>query len=74
MGAEGDGVLDEELRVRGVDGLRVIDASSQPKIVAANTNAATIMLAERGSDLILGKSPLVAAKVAAEREPAGQPG
>jgi choline dehydrogenase len=64
MGSEGDGVLDEELRVRGVDGLRVIDASSQPKIVAANTNAAAIMLAERGSDLILGKSPLVASRVA----------
>jgi choline dehydrogenase len=61
MGADGDGVLDEELRVRGVDGLRVIDASSQPKIVAANTNAVTIMLGERGADLILGKSLLAPA-------------
>jgi choline dehydrogenase len=60
MGREGEGVLDEELRVRGVDGLRVIDASAQPRIVAANTNAATIMLAERGSDLILGRKPLAA--------------
>jgi choline dehydrogenase-like flavoprotein len=54
--------------VRGVEGLRVIDASSQPKIVAANTNAAAIMLAERGSDLILGKSPLVAARAAGGAE------
>ncbi len=63
MGAEDDGVLDEQLRVRGVDGLRVIDASSQPKIVAANTNAVAVMLGERGADLILDKSPLAAAKV-----------
>jgi choline dehydrogenase len=60
--------------VRGVDGLRVVDASSQPKIVGANTNAVAIMIGERGSDLVLGKSPLVAAKVAGEREVAGQQG
>jgi choline dehydrogenase len=58
MGADGDGVLDEELRVRGVDGLRVVDCSSMPRIVGANTNAAAIMLAERASDLMLGRSPL----------------
>src|SRR5215213_1407077 len=69
MGAEDDGVLDEELRVRGVDGLRVIDASSQPRIVRANTNAVAIMMGEKGADLILGKSPLVAAKVTPEAQP-----
>ena len=66
MGADGDGVLDEELRVRGVDGLRVVDCSSMPRIVAANTNAAAIMLAERASDLILGREPLAAEDPAAE--------
>ena len=70
MGNEDDAVLDEELRVRGVDGLRVVDASSMPRVVSANTNAATIMLAERGSDLILGRKPLAAQEVAREAEPA----
>jgi choline dehydrogenase len=65
MGREGDGVLDEQLRVRGVDGLRVIDASAMPRVTGANTNAATIMLAERGSDLILGRAPAVAGKAQA---------
>ena len=60
MGADGDGVLDEELRVRGVEGLRVVDASSMPRIVGANTNAGTIMIADRASDLILGRDPLPA--------------
>lgn len=45
-------VTDSELRVNGIDGLRVIDASVIPRNVGANTNAATIMVAERGSDLI----------------------
>ena len=69
MGSDGDGVLDEELRVRGVDGLRVIDTSAMPRIVGANTNAAAIMIAERASDLILGRSPLAAQDPAAAAEP-----
>jgi choline dehydrogenase len=73
MGADGDGVLDEELRVRGVDGLRVVDASAQPRIVGANTNAVTIMLAERAADLMLGREPLAPEDPAAEREPAAAP-
>lgn len=44
--------VDEHLRVRGVNNLRVIDASIMPKIVNANTNAATMMIAERGVDFI----------------------
>ena len=60
MGDDGDGVLDEELRVRGVEGLRVIDTSAMPRIVAANTNAAAMMIADRASDLILGRDPLPA--------------
>ena len=66
MGRDGESVLDEELRVRGVEGLRVIDASAMPRVVGANTNAATIMLAERGSDLILGRKPLAAQQGARE--------
>ena len=54
MGSDDQAVVDSELRVRGVDGLRVIDASVMPKIVAGNTNAATSVIADRGADLILG--------------------
>lgn len=56
MGAGEDAVLDAELRVRGADGLRVVDASSMPRIIRGNTNAPVIMMAEKASDLILGRS------------------
>ena len=46
-------VLDHELRVRGIDGLRVVDASVMPKMVSGNTQAAVMMVAERGAELIL---------------------
>ena len=58
MGTGADAVVDHQLKVRGVDGLRVADASVMPTIVGANTNAATIMIGEKASDMILGKPPL----------------
>lgn len=50
--ADREAVVDSELRVKGIRGLRIIDASIMPKMVSANTNAATIMIAEKGSDFI----------------------
>jgi choline dehydrogenase len=64
MGGE-DAVLDPELRVRGVDGLRVIDASVFPVIPGGNTNAPTIMVAERAADLLKGRVPAPAATASA---------
>ncbi len=52
MGADSASVVDPELRVRGVEALRVIDASVMPKITSANTNAATLMIAEKGATMI----------------------
>lgn len=55
MGREGDAVVDSELRVWGMPGLRVADASVMPTLVTGNTNAPTIMIAERAAALLLGE-------------------
>ena len=59
MGPDGDptSVVDDELRVRGLEGLRVADASIMPMMLSANINAATMMIADKASDFIRGKAP-----------------
>ncbi|MCY1521559.1 Oxygen-dependent choline dehydrogenase [compost metagenome] len=63
MGEDDLAVVDSELRVRGIQGLRVIDSSVFPTEPNGNLNAPTIMLAERASDLVRGRRPLVPAEV-----------
>ena len=59
-----DGVLDPELKVRGIERLRVCDASAMPDLVSAHINACVIMMADKASDIIRGKQPLPAAEAA----------
>ena len=57
MGTDAMSVLDNEMRVHGVEGLRVVDASAMPQIVSGNTNAPVTMMAEKAADMVRGISP-----------------
>ncbi|MDE0057684.1 MAG: choline dehydrogenase [Defluviicoccus sp.] len=64
MGIDEGAVLDPELRVRGAEGLRVVDASAMPDLVSGNINACVLMMAEKASDMIRGRPPLPRAEEA----------
>jgi choline dehydrogenase len=68
MGAGEDAVCDPELRVRGVEALRVVDASVMPTVPRGNTNAPTIAIAERAADLIRGVTQAAEPAVEAQVE------
>jgi choline dehydrogenase len=57
-------VVDAELKVRGVGGLRIADASVMPLIVGGNTSAPTMMIGEKAADMMLGRAPLPRAELA----------
>jgi len=72
MGHDDMAVVDGELKVRGLERLRVCDSSIMPTVNSSNTNAPTIMIGEKASDLVAGKAPLPPAILPHERnEPAG---
>ena len=56
MGLDAEAVVDPQLRVRGVEALRVVDASVMPDVTSGNTNLPTIMIGERAADLIRGRT------------------
>jgi len=70
MGQDGDAVVDEQLRVNGVQGLRIVDASVMPVVPRGNTNAPTIAVAERAADLIRHGRAVLGGSAAGDSSPA----
>jgi choline dehydrogenase-like flavoprotein len=66
MGSDEGAVVDPQLRLRGIDGLRIADASVMPSIIGGNTNAPCVMIGERCADFVLGKPALPAAELPPE--------
>jgi choline dehydrogenase len=64
MGPDANAVVDERLRVRGFEALRVIDASIMPTVVSGNTNAAAVMIGEKGADMVLEDAAAAGAPIA----------
>lgn len=74
MGGDAGAVVDPQLRVRGIAGLRVADASVMPSIIGGNTNAPCVMIGERAADFILGKPALPAAELPGDSVARYRPG
>ena len=73
MGEDAGAVVDEQLRVNGLEGLRVVDASVMPVVPRGNTNAPTIAVAERAADLIRHGRALAEPMAAASTRAAARP-